>query len=255
MYGPRAGYESRLLLEIKTDFDGAEIALGNSDLRSQLLSLTANNTTASIKLFDTGGGTTVEISNDGDIKAKRGNFGSGNTLTGLSSFVAGTLNNVGGQEAFAVGESNTVNGFRATILGGDNNTANGMRSTVCGGSYNSVFGSSSVIPGGYGSTINTTALYSCLIGINGNLTADSTFMVDMPHIRFGDETNGYEFPTTDGYTDQVMITDGAGQLDWVDMATVSSQGNRQLLEIINQLSVKVDQLENKIEELEQNISR
>ena len=39
-------------------------------------------------------------------------------------------------------------------------------------------------------------------------------MVDMPHIRFGDETNGYEFPTSDGTNGQVMATDGSGQLNW-----------------------------------------
>ena len=31
-------------------------------------------------------------------------------------------------------------------------------------------------------------------------------MVDMPHIRFGDETTGYEFPTSDGTAGQVMTT-------------------------------------------------
>lgn len=31
---------------------------------------------------------------------------------------------------------------------------------------------------------------------------------------FGDEANGYEFPTADGSTNQVMVTDGSGQLSW-----------------------------------------
>ena len=39
-------------------------------------------------------------------------------------------------------------------------------------------------------------------------------MVDMPHIWFGTEAAGYEFPTVDGAADQVMVTDGSGQLSW-----------------------------------------
>lgn len=96
----------------------------------------------------------------------------------------------------------------------------------------------------------SSANYSQLFAINGDLTQDSTFNVNMPHILFGDETNGYEFPTADGSTDQVLITNGAGQLSWADMATVAGEGNRQLLEIIEQLSEKVEHLENKIAELE-----
>ena len=41
-------------------------------------------------------------------------------------------------------------------------------------------------------------------------------MIDMPHIRFGDESTGFEFPNTDGATDQVISTDGSDQLSWVN---------------------------------------
>ncbi len=80
MYGPQVGRETQLFLEIKADSTGA-----------------------SIKLFDTSGGTTVEISNNGDIEAKRGNFGSGNTNTGATAFVAGTGNSASGDYSFAAG--------------------------------------------------------------------------------------------------------------------------------------------------------
>lgn len=39
-------------------------------------------------------------------------------------------------------------------------------------------------------------------------------MVDMPHIRFGDEADGYEFPAADGDIGQILTTDGAGSLNW-----------------------------------------
>jgi hypothetical protein len=39
---------------------------------------------------------------------------------------------------------------------------------------------------------------SYLFGLRSKLTTDSTFMVDLPYIPFGDETDGYVFPPTDG---------------------------------------------------------
>jgi hypothetical protein len=69
---------------------------------------------------------------------------------------------------------------------------------------------------GYADTVMSE--YSYLFGIDSDLNEDSTFMVDMPHIRFGDTANGYEFPPDDGNAGQVMATDGSGQLGWTDMA-------------------------------------
>ncbi|MCP4582297.1 MAG: hypothetical protein GY839_11845 [candidate division Zixibacteria bacterium] len=99
------------------------------------------------------------------------------------------------------------------------------------------------------------ANYSQLFGLEADLSQDSTFNVNMPHIRFGDDTDGYEFPTRDGTADQILMTDGSGQLHWEDMYFVASEGNKQLLEIVERLTAKVDQLETKIDELEQNISK
>ncbi|HEC79159.1 MAG TPA: hypothetical protein ENI34_08485 [candidate division WOR-3 bacterium] len=102
----------------------------------------------------------------------------------------------------------------ATVVGGKENRAIAMFSIVGGGLSNLVDGDYSAILGGYADTITASGDYSYLFGINSKLTADSTFMVDMPHIRFGDEANGYEFPTADGSANQVMVTDGSGQLSW-----------------------------------------
>ena len=92
--------------------------------------------------------------------------------------------------------------------------ATGASSVVAGGGSNTARGIGSAILGGAGNTIDSTGHYSYLFGIMSTLTADSTFMVDMPHIRFGDEANGYEFPMSDGSSGQVMTTDGSGQLSW-----------------------------------------
>ena len=131
----------------------------------------------------------------------------------------------------AGGNSNTTSGNYAFIGGGSLNTVSGHLSVVAGGQYNitidsfnfigsgdknHIAGKYSAILCGYADTIAATGDYSYLFGINSNLTQDSTFMVDMPHIRFGDETNGYEFPNTDGSADQVMVTNGSGQLSWTN---------------------------------------
>ena len=80
-------------------------------------------------------------------------------------------------------------------------------------------------------------------------------MVNMPHIRFGDATNGYEFPTSDGFAGQVLYTDGNGQLGWMDATSVTNRENGRLLRIIEELNTKISQLEGKVIELEQRLNR
>ncbi len=130
--------------------------------------------------------------------------------------VSGGFRNVAAHDYSTVagGGDNKAKGRGATIGGGGLNTASGKGPVIGGGSSNVVKGDYSAILGGKGNTITETADYSYLFGIGSNLTQDSTFMVDMPHIRFGDEVDGYEFPATDGADGQVMATDGNGQLGW-----------------------------------------
>jgi hypothetical protein len=146
--------------------------------------------------------------------------GYGNTAASGTGFYAtvggGQLNAAGGYMAtIGGGENNTANGnFYATVGGGYSNAASGDRSTVSGGVENHVAGAYSAILGGYADTIAATGSYSYLFGINSNLTQDSTFMVDLPHIRFGTEVVGYEFPITDGTNGQALVTNGSGQVSW-----------------------------------------
>jgi hypothetical protein len=118
-----------------------------------------------------------------------------------------------GDGQLAMGENSSNTGDGSAVLG-LNNTASGNHSTVAGGQYNDVQSDYSAILGGYADTIFATGNYSYLFGVGSTLGADSTFMVDLPHIRFGDEASGYEFPTVDGSSGQVLVTDGAGQLGW-----------------------------------------
>ena len=111
------------------------------------------------------------------------------------------------------GYFNHAYGFFSNIGGGYSNTVDsGVGSVIAGGGANAITGDYSVIPGGYNNAIN--ADYSFLFGIRCTLSTDSTLMVDLPHIRFGDESSGYEFPLTDGNSGEVMVTDGSSQLNW-----------------------------------------
>jgi hypothetical protein len=102
----------------------------------------------------------------------------------------------------------------AFVGSGFNNRALSKFSIIGGGRANLVEGDYSAILGGFGDTISATADHSYLFGINSKLTEDSTFMVDMPHIHFGDESSGYDFPGSDGSAGQFLATNGSGQLSW-----------------------------------------
>ena len=145
--------------------------------------------------------------------------GKNNTITGnYASIIGGDINTANSMySTIAGGRDNYTSGEYASVIGGFQNRTNANYATIGGGYRNYVDGIYSAIFGGYADTIFSTADYSYLFGIRAKCTEDSTFMVDMPHIWFGDEVNGYEFPVDDGSTNQVMATDGSGQLSWTDV--------------------------------------
>jgi hypothetical protein len=188
--------------------------------------------TANFTYATVGGGRNNNANNvSTTVGGGRDNYATGGNATiagGYRNEASGTYATVGG------GYDNTASSFHSTVAGGNSNTA-GQTGTVSGGygniasptgngasiggGYNNyVDGNYGVIPGGYANTITAAADYSYLFGINSTLTQDSTIMIDMPHIRFGNETNGYEFPVQDGGVNQVLVTDGSGQVSWQDAA-------------------------------------
>jgi hypothetical protein len=140
------------------------------------------------------------------------NAGYGVVAGGYDNTVSGTQGFVGG------GWTNIASGAYTTVSGGYANVASGERAVVAGGHRNVVLGDRSAILGGWADTIAVGADYSYLFGVDSKLTQDSTFAVDMPHILFGDEATGYEIPTSDGTSGQIMVTDGSGQVSWSDLA-------------------------------------
>ncbi|HEX7319910.1 MAG TPA: hypothetical protein VF399_06095 [bacterium] len=142
--------------------------------------------------------------------------GDHNTASGLHAAIGGGSDNTASGDHATVGggSSNAASEYQSTVGGGEANGASEYFSTVGGGYSNSAEGIYTTIAGGYADTISETGQYSYLFGINSNLTEDSTFMVDLPHIRFGTETNGYEFPISRGTNGQLLATDSSGQLAW-----------------------------------------
>jgi hypothetical protein len=174
---------------------------------------------------------------DNSVNGKYGFIGGGrsNSISGFYGSVGGGQNNninnnygtIGGgidnttinnRAVIAGGSGNTATGDYTAVLGGLTNHASAAYSTVGGGRENFAGGGYSTIFGGYADTITAGAGYSYLFGINSNLTQDSTFLVDMPHVRFGTEAAGYEFPRTDGSNGQMLATNGSGQLNWSTVA-------------------------------------
>jgi len=192
-----------------------------------------------------GGGRLNSASNDWTVVGG----GLANSASQLASTVSGGYDNAasGASATVSGGRYNKARGAYSTVAGGgspnvaDSNSARGDYSAVGGGTRNLVDGDYSSILGGYANTISSTADYSYLFGIASNLTEDSTFMVDMPHIRFGDESNGYELPASDGESGQVMSTDGSGQLSWADVsASGASFGELQYLSIEKEYQAATD---------------
>lgn len=150
-----------------------------------------------------------------------------NTASGqFQSTIGGGANNTSSHTAATVGggQSNTASGLYSTIGGGFSNTADGNSPTVSGGYKNSASGDYSYTAG-YADTITASGDYSVLFGIASMLTQDSTFMVDMPHVRIGNETDGFELPTIDGTSGQMMTTNGAGQVSWSEPPSGGGSGN------------------------------
>jgi hypothetical protein len=189
------------------------------------------NNTASANQAVVGGGASNVASNDYAVVCG----GLVNEATGEGSFIGSGYNNdavsnystvSGGSQNAAGGSYSTVGGGYSNsaslqytaVLGGNDNTAYGSYSVIGGGSENRVAGDFAVIVGGYADSITNAGDYSYLFGIASKCTQDSTFMVDMPHIWFGDEAGGYEFPVADGNSGEVMVTDGSGQLSWGQVA-------------------------------------
>jgi hypothetical protein len=97
MYGQQAGLVSTPFFEISSYSSGADM-----------------------KFFDSGGETSINMNNSGDVTARRGNFGLNNSNTGMAAFVAGSGNSVSGNNSLAAGKD-VVAAHNGSFVWGDAN--------------------------------------------------------------------------------------------------------------------------------------
>lgn len=121
-----------------------------------------------------GGTMTGPITNVGNpaITMGAGSFGSGNTNTGASAFVAGQSNEATGDYSVVSGGINGVASSRASALGGgENNVSGDYASTIGGGADNVALDSAATVGGGRFN--RARGPYSTVAGGGGPLEADS----------------------------------------------------------------------------------
>ncbi len=177
--------------------------------------------------------------------------GYGNTTGDNNVFVgneAGEVNETGGYNVFlgdAAGVSNTI-GNENTFLGGwsgfenttgdyntylgsraNKNNTTGNENTILGSyaGFNNLVGNNNVFIGyqaGYSET-NSNRLY---IESSNTTTPLIYGEFDNDLLRINGTLNvndAYSFPTTDGTLNQILVTDGAGNVNWTTVSGVSNQ--------------------------------
>ncbi len=168
-------------------------------------------------------------------------FGVNNLASGTYAASTGSLNIVSGYAGYAHGERNTVYSSHGVATGTDNNitgsfaSAHGRNLTsesllqTTFGTYNTpVTGSVStfvatdrlfVIGNGSADFEGVNASDALVMLKNGNTTLNGTLTIDGDNQ--GVET-GYTLPAQDGTANQVMTTDGSGNISWADAASGSA---------------------------------
>ena len=164
-------------------------------------------------------------------------FGEGGLASGRNSFSMGRNANATGNEAFAFGTNAggfadyargfglnaRANGVNATAIGRQLN-ANSMAEIQLGQYSNFVAGSADTwvptdrlfVIGNGQEDINLALNSDALVMLkNGNTTLNGTFTIDGDNQGSG---TAYTLPAQDGSTNQIMQTDGAGNVSWVTPA-------------------------------------
>ncbi len=193
----------------------------------------ANNATGSYSTI--AGGRNNRASNTNTIVAG----GWRNQASGLSSSVVGGEDDTatGDFSFLGGGEQNDANGTYSTVAGGSLNRTTGDYSVISGGSGNRTIGNYSVVSGGrrdtaysYGEWIgglystgyaaNSTTAFNAndRLFVVGNGTSAAARSNALTLFKNGSlEINEeYTLPNTDGTANQVLQTDGAGNVSWAN---------------------------------------
>jgi len=163
-------------------------------------------------------------------------FGRGSIATNTASTAVGSYNAVNGENAFAAGDNNLASRPSSMALGGSNSVSGtyavglglGSQATSYGqqtiGLYSEGFASTShntyvatdplfVIGNGTADAARSNAL---VMTKNGNTILNGQLTIDGDNIGSG---ASYTLPAQDGTANQVLTTDGAGNVAWAAVAT------------------------------------
>ena len=158
------------------------------------------------------------------------------TASGENSFAAGDTNTASGENASAFGFSNTASGVASFVVG-SNNVASG-ENAFASGNNTSASGKNSFTSGNHSEAISVNEVavgsYPTTYTLNApdNATFNSADRALVVGIGTGTGNrknaleiwkdgsviinDAYTLPKTDGTADQLMVTDGSGNLSWSD---------------------------------------
>ena len=133
-------------------------------------------------------------------------MGNGNTVTGGYAGAFGASNQVAGTFALTLGRNNEANSYGQTTIGYYNNPVNGNLNAAVATDRLFVIGN-----GTFSNKSNALVMLK-----NGNTTLNGQLTIDGDNQGAG---ASYTLPAQDGTANQVMTTDGSGQVSWTNLPT------------------------------------
>ena len=202
-------------------------AMGSFTNASGISSTVMGNFTTASGSYSTaiGSGTTA-------LGTKSTAMGGGTTASGASSTAMGFSTTASGDSSTAMGFNTTASGANSTVMGsgsnasGDSSTAMGNFTTAKSlsetsiGSYNTDY----TVSSGGATTFNSAdRLFVIGNGTSSTNLSNALTIYKSGLMNINDE---YNMPLTDGTANQIMQTDGSGQISFIDPATIGD-GNTQ----------------------------
>ncbi len=157
----------------------------------------------------------VNAFSDTNIGVQSVAFGTNNIAKGAYATASGISNQALGAQSFAIGGTTIATGTNAITMGLGLSSETASQTTL--GYYNTAVTGSATVrnPGDrlfvLGNGTDTAKSDALTILKNGNTTLNGTLTID------GDNQGtltSYTLPAQDGTTDQIMITDGSGNVAW-----------------------------------------
>ena len=165
--------------------------------------------------------------NSGDFSVA---MGRGNLVQGTAGTAFGTYNNSGGENAFSAGFNNLSSRFASISLGANNSTSGNYAVGIGRGTQSTSYGQHTIglfsefVNGSDAAYVATDPLFIIGNGIddsnrtnalvmrkNGNTQLNGQLTIDGDNNGAG---AAYTLPAQDGTANQIMSTDGAGNVSW-----------------------------------------